>query len=355
MRGFPVAVLAALAVLVVPASAGAARPFAVGIGNQPGVAVAASGAAHVAWKRELGTSDVLEYCRVPRGERKCDIRHTFSLGGRTTSGDAIVLAPSRGVVHLLVAGSSAERGALFTSANDGATFAGPYNLGELRGIRQAVMAPAGGFTLLTDFFSVAVARYGLTGAGPAEPTARLGDGSERAIGRLGQVPVAMFVDSVTDRLRTFRYAGGDINSPASWPEGPGIRHTGTVAASSGRHGLWVAYTRRSSFHRVVKVRRLRAGGWGRDRRLNRGDDPLWVQIAQGRSGLMVSWATTKRVRYRTARTGKRWSRTKTLFRSNDAEELRLALGRRGGWMVWDGNELNAGNDTIRIAPVPRPR
>jgi hypothetical protein len=128
-----------------------------------------------------------------------------------------------------------------------------------------------------------------------------------------------------------------------------------VAASSGRHGLWVAYTRRSSFHRVVKVRRLRAGGWGRDRRLNRGDDPLWVQIAQGRSGLMVSWATTKRVRYRTARTGKRWSRTKTLFRSNDAEELRLALGRRGGWMVWDGNELNAGNDTIRIAPVPRPR
>jgi hypothetical protein len=254
-----------------------------------------------------------------------------------------------------VAGGGGERGALFTSTNDGVTFAGPYNLGELRGIRQAVMAPAGGFTLLTYFFSVAVARYGLTGEGPAEPTARLGDGSERAIGRLGQVPVAMFVDNVTDRLRTFRYAGGDINNPASWPEGPGIRHTGTVAASSGRQGLWVAYTRRSSFHRVVKVRRLKSGGWGRDHRLNRGDDPLWVQVAQGRSGLMVSWATTTRVRYRTSRTGKRWSRTKTLFRGNEAEELRLALGRRGGWMVWDGNELNAGNDTIRIVPVPRPR
>jgi hypothetical protein len=355
MRGFPVAVLAALAVLVLPAPAGAARPFALGIGNQPGVAVSASGAAHVAWKRELGSSDVLEYCRVPRRHRSCDIRHTFSLGGRSTSGDAIVLTPRRGVVHLLVAGGGDERGALFTSVNNGATFAGPYNLGELRGIRQAVMAPGGGFTLLTDFYSVAVARYGLTGAGPASPTASLGDGGERAIGRLGQVPVAMFVDSVTDRLRTFRYAGGDINNPAAWPERQGIRHTGTVAAASGRRGLWVAYTRRTSYHRVVKVRRLRAGGWGRDHRLNRGDDPLWVQIAQGRSGLMVSWSTTSRVRYRTSRTGRRWSRTKTLFRGNSPEELRLALGRRGGWMVWDGNEINAGNDTIRIVPVPRPR
>ncbi len=109
MRGFLVVVLAALAL---PASASAARPFALGIGNQPGVAVAASGAAHVAWKRELGTSDVLEYCRVPRGKRKCDIRHTFSLGGRSTSGNAIVLTPRRGVVHLLVAGGGDERGAL---------------------------------------------------------------------------------------------------------------------------------------------------------------------------------------------------------------------------------------------------
>jgi hypothetical protein len=128
-----------------------------------------------------------------------------------------------------------------------------------------------------------------------------------------------------------------------------------VAAAGGRHGLWVAYTRRSSFHRTVKVRRLRASGWGRDRLINRGDDPLWVQIAQGRSGLMVSWATTTRVRYGTSRTGKRWLSTRTLFRGHGAEELRLALGRSGGWMVWDGNELNGGNDTIRIAPVPSPR
>jgi hypothetical protein len=91
------------------------------------------------------------------------------------------------------------------------------------------------------------------------------------------------------------------------------------------------------------------------RSIDRGDDPLWVVLAQGRSGLVTAWSAHNRVRYRSSKTGRRWSRTRTLFRGHEPEELRLALGRRGGWMVWDGNELNAGSDTIRIAPVPRPR
>jgi hypothetical protein len=47
----------------------AAKPFNLGIGNQPGVAVGSHGEAHVAWKRELGgtNGDVLEYCRVAKG------------------------------------------------------------------------------------------------------------------------------------------------------------------------------------------------------------------------------------------------------------------------------------------------
>lgn len=352
MRGFLVGVLLTVAWT---APAAAATPFNLGVGNQPGVAVGTSGEAHVAWKRELGGTDVLEYCRVPHGKRRCAPRRTLSLGDRNTSGDAIVLAPSRGVVHLLVAAGRLDRGALFTSTDNGQTFAGPFDLGELAGIRAAVMAPAGGFTVMTDFFGVSVARYGLDGAGPTSPTADLGSGRERALGVLRGLPVALFVED--DRLRTFRYAGGDVNDPAAWVEGQGIGRVASVAAASGRRGLWVAYTRRRSFHRDITVRPLKAGGWGRVRSITRGQDPLLVHLAQGRAGLVVAWinATGTSVRYRTSRGGRRWSRVRTLFRGHEPEEVRLALGRRGGWMVWDGNEINAGNDTIRIVPVPRPR
>jgi hypothetical protein len=346
-----VAVLACAA----PASAHAARPFKIGTGNQPGVAVGSRGEAHVAWKRELGGRDILVYCRVPKGARHCAVRHKLSLGDRSTTGDAIVLAPSPGVVHLLVAGGGSERGALFTSTNDGATFAGPFSLGELFGIRAAVMKPAGGFTLITDFMSVRVARYGLNGAGPAEAPVRLGDGTERAIAARASLPVAFFVDSAHNRLHEFAHGGGDPNVPAAWHEGPRIKHVGAVAAAGGKRGLWVGYTHRRSFHRDVTVTRLGRTGYGRKRTLNRGDDPLWVQLAQGGSGLVASWSTHSRVRYRSSRTGRRWSPTRTLFTGHHPEELRLALGRRGGWMAWDGNELNAGNETVRLVPVPRPR
>src|SRR4029079_16283646 len=100
MRGILVGMLLAIG-LATPASA--ARPFNLGIGNQPGVAVGAHGEAHVAFKRELGgtNGDVLDYRRVAKGKRRCAVRHTLLLGGPTTTGDAMVLTPSPNVVHLL--------------------------------------------------------------------------------------------------------------------------------------------------------------------------------------------------------------------------------------------------------------
>lgn len=351
MRGILVGVLLAIGVAT-PASA--AKPFNLGIGNQPGVAVGASGEAHVAWKRETPAGDVLEYCRVAKGKRRCAIRRTLSLGGRTTTGDAIVLSPRRHVVYLLVAGSASEPAALFMSINDGAIFAGPYDLGELAGIRAVVLGPGNGFTVMTDFFGVSVARYLYNGYGPAQPTVDLGSGRERTLGKLGGRPVALFIEN--ERLRTFRPGSGDQNNPATWTEGPGIGRTASVAAAAGRRGLWVAYTQIRSFHRDIKVRRLNGYRWGRVRTINRGEDPLWVELEQGRSGFVAAWvnSTGTRVRYSTSRSGTRWSRVRTLFGGHEPEEIRFALGRRGGWMVWDGNELNGGNDTVRIVPVPRP-
>src|ERR1043165_9818092 len=103
MRGILVGMLLAIG-LATPASA--AKPFNLGTGNQPGVAVGARGEAYVAWKRETPAGDVLEFCRVAKGKRRCAIRRTLSLGGRTTTGDAIVVSPGPHGVHLFVAGSA---------------------------------------------------------------------------------------------------------------------------------------------------------------------------------------------------------------------------------------------------------
>jgi hypothetical protein len=40
-------------------------------------------------------------------------------------------------------------------------------------------------------------------------------------------------------------------------------------------------------------------------------------------------------------------------RGNEPNDLRPALGRRGGWMVWDGNPGNLGAHPIRITALPR--
>ena len=55
-----------------------------------------------------------------------------------------------------------------------------------------------------------------------------------------------------------------------------------------------------------------------------------------------------------SRNGRRWTRPRRLFRGNDPQDMRAALGQRGGWLVWDANAGNAGVHPIRIAALPGP-
>ena len=53
-----------------------------------------------------------------------------------------------------------------------------------------------------------------------------------------------------------------------------------------------------------------------------------------------------------SRNGKRWTKPRVLFRGREPEDMRAALGPRGGWMVWDGSGGNQGSNPIRIVPLP---
>src|SRR3954447_23369112 len=56
-------------------------PFTIGTGAIPDIAVDEEGAAHVVWKDVAapgsGKADVLHYCKVPRGARRCTVENTF--------------------------------------------------------------------------------------------------------------------------------------------------------------------------------------------------------------------------------------------------------------------------------------
>ena len=104
------------------------------------------------------------------------------------------------------------------------------------------------------------------------------------------------------------------------------------------------------------MRRLRASGrFGPQRRVVR-DDPFELAFAQGPRGDMalvyghrVGAAMVVR-----SRSGRRWTRPRQLFRGHDPQDLRAALGPRGGWLVWDSHPGNAGMHPIRIAALPGP-
>jgi hypothetical protein len=54
--------------------------------------------------------------------------------------------------------------------------------------------------------------------------------------------------------------------------------------------------------------------------------------------------------------GRRWSRTRRLFSGNEPSGLRVVAGRRGGWIVWDGDPaLSTSDQPIRILPLRGPR
>ena len=64
--------IAALLLVVVPASAHAATPLVVGQGADPGLAVDAAGTAYLAWSgTETSGTRSLHFCRLPRGATAC--------------------------------------------------------------------------------------------------------------------------------------------------------------------------------------------------------------------------------------------------------------------------------------------
>jgi hypothetical protein len=125
------------------------------------------------------------------------------------------------------------------------------------------------------------------------------------------------------------------------------------SAVSGRSGTFLAYVSRTGRDGTF-VRRVRANNrYGPARRLTR-DDPTEIELAQGpRGNLALVWDTLGSFWIRRSPNGRRWAPARRLVRGSEPSDYAAALGRRGGWLVWDGSAGNSGSHPIRLARIPR--
>jgi hypothetical protein len=344
------ALLSLLAVLLGAAPAAAAPGF-LGRGHDPGVAVDAAGTAHVAWLARAGEAGAIEYCQVPRGKRRCAVRRSIAVAD-DGFGKVQVLLPRPGTVQIVA--PLLEPAMLATSVDGGNTFA-LGTIGETPAIEQAIYGPGDFISLMSGSGPASFGRFAADGSGPSNLPATFGaatESLETTLARWGNGFVAFFSGL---RARSVLWNGaGDPNLQESWVEGPGLGRADIPRAVGGKSGTWVAYVRRGRDR--TYVRRLRSSGrLGAERVLLR-DAPFDLTFAQGARGNMAlvfeSGSSASIVR---SRNGRRWTRPRRLFRGNDPQDMRAALGPRGGgWVVWDSSAGNAGVHPIRIAALPGP-
>jgi hypothetical protein len=244
---------------------------------------------------------------------------------------------------------------LLTSADNGVTFA-RTNLGDLPAVEKALPVPGGGLDVMSGSGPASFGRFGADGSGPGELPVEFGSATESldtALAPFNSGLVSFFGGLAT--RSTIWNGVGDPNLQQNWVEGPRLgRGQTTPAAVGGRSGTWVAYIQRRDSGHATYVKRLRSNGkLGKARRLSR-QDPVQMGFAQAPGGAMaLVWGDGDDAWIVRSKNGRHWTRAKRLFRGNEPTDLRPALGRRGGWMVWDASAGNSGQHPIRIAALPR--
>ena len=350
MGALKIAAVTTLALLAA-ASPAAAAGF-LGTGHDPGVAVDATGTAHVAWLAEApGGTGTLQYCQVPRGKRACALRASIPLE-EDGFGKVQVMLPAPGTVQLVA--PLLEKTPLFTSVDNGATFL-RHELGDLPAVETAFYGPGGGISVMSGSGPASYGHFAPDGTGPGSLPVEFGDAFESlttTLAPFGGGLVALFSGAAT---RSVIWNGaGDPNLQQNWVEGPRLGKGRTdPAAAGGRSGTYVAYVQRRNGRHRTFVRRLRASGrFGKARQASR-HDPAELMLVQGpRGNLALVYPNGEDAWIVRSRNGHRWTKPRRLFRGNGPGDLRPVLGARGGWVVWDGSPGNAGSHPIRIAALP---
>jgi hypothetical protein len=363
-------VAAALALVAAIPSAAAAdppKPFTLDAASgaaKPTIAVDSSGTAHIAWNlNNPGVDDdTIAYCQVPRGKRACAGRLTLAAPLDATSPPHVLL---KGGDILIVtsrccAGVSGYPTYVLTSADGGASFSAPVEIGSNEASGDAELGP-GEFSVSTisDVTTGGVSFQTDPLSGPSPPEAiSLGEVPGDAVGA-GYSGTIAFVDPQTpivamddlDQVFFRRFVGTTAyNDVGSWsqltPVGPGDEPQ-LAGLPSGKQGVHLLYRAGTPGKFRLVASRYNGAAFGKAVPVSETGDPIFHFFFMDGSGrLQAVWVNNDQnsLSRRFRSVGKGWSPIETLVakgRADDVYDTKAAAAPDGGgFAVWDAN--NAG-------------
>ena len=309
-------------------------------GKQPNVLVDRNRTAHVVWTEEGGDAgpDLLRYCRLPRGTRRCDqqaalfpdqpgtgnspsFNEDFDGARVLRVGGQLVLLTHRypNVVPKPDGTASSDATYAWTSSDNGATWTGPQLIGA-SSVSGGALANGDVIGVISDTKTGGTYFSALRLGGYSGREANLAVGPDQAysgsLARSAGRFVAAFADLGARTIVRFGPAlGGDPNDPAQWSQTAFAGEEPRLA--SGPDGVFLISRK---VGRPYTVRRISgAGRVGAARRVSSGGDELFRDLYQDASGrLFAGWiarsAPRAQIRVRSSGNGRNWTDRLVLVR-----------------------------------------
>ena len=316
------------------ADAGSEVPLTIGEGFKPGIAVDAAGTAYLAWYGPETVTSSLQFCRLPRGAKACDIRKAIPALGTSLTRPFVTVASSRVRVVSYRYGLTGDRFDAvysYTSTDGGASFDAGRQIGSAP-YDDAVQGPGDTISLATDAYSFGEVFENDAADATAPPLQRAILSTDHPYsGSVGLIdaatPLVVFANGTGD-AQFRRYKGsGSLNDIASWSAAQDIGHDEYMHLAGGPLGLFL---QARSAANTLEVRRFDGTtfGPGVDIPEGTGELPQSHLFQSAGSRFHAVWpriaADGIRLYYATSEDGTTWKSRLVLTSPDNVASLRVA-------------------------------
>lgn len=257
--------LAALLSLALPTSA-AAKPFKVGTGQNPGIAIDDAGTIYAGWQVNVGEpGDAVQFCVIAPQARGCAFQSTLTFPGEGYNRSRVaVLLRGAGVIDVIeprMITSVGARTYLARSLDGGRTF-GPAVAIAAGGFEQTVAGPNGSVAMSAGPTTLRAGLFAPNGASNRQAGSELGpylEGTFNDVASNGTQTLAAGSDAgVTHAFRL--PPGGNPDVPAAWQQLDPARGYREPALASLTGAFAVMLEPVANFAQLA-VQRLEPAGW----------------------------------------------------------------------------------------------
>lgn len=249
MRRLIVPLIVVMGVAAGPASAAAPAPFTAGQGEKPTLTVDSAGTAWVAWNQRTDPlSNKVVVCRVPRGARACAATSEVVPGQEAFAPPRIfVTGPNQlALITSRCCYTGPNRTQLYTSADGGATWSGPTQVGTLDPSGDAVLGPGNAISVVTDTVTGATNFQRVPLDGSAAPATHTKIGTDEYGGTIALYngrPVVAYWDFSSGQPSHMDFTAwsgtGDIADASTWSAPALIGDGEATRLASGPSGMFL--------------------------------------------------------------------------------------------------------------------